>query len=173
MTDITSSSPKTGLLAVPTSLSRPHSHPGELEFDSGINTSAAWTVSLNNPDGSPRLSVNGGGNAGVPATVQEEEPADPPESVDGDDGVPTEEIRPARALYGFQGKAEFRELTRVEAGDELEIVKEDVGEGWSLARLASSARERDEEEGSGSEMGLIPRSYYIVSPQSVSMTCVC
>ncbi|KAI1794306.1 hypothetical protein LXA43DRAFT_134219 [Ganoderma leucocontextum] len=151
MTDIASSSPKTV----------PRSHQGELEFDSGINTSAAWTVSLNNPDGSPRLSVNTSSNTSVPATVEEEEEvADPPESVDGDDGA-LAEIRPARALYAFHGKAEFRELTRVEAGDELEIVKEDVGEGWSLARPASSARERDEEEGSGREMGLIPRSYYI------------
>ncbi|PIL23132.1 hypothetical protein GSI_14441 [Ganoderma sinense ZZ0214-1] len=162
MADTTSSSPKTGLLAATTSLSQPRSHQGELEFDSGINTSAAWTVSLNNPDGSPRLSVTGGGNAGVPTTVKEEEDAgEPPQSVDGDDGAFAEEIRLARALYAFQGKAEFRELTRVEAGDELEIVKEDVGEGWSLARLASSARERDEDEDGAREMGLIPRSYYI------------
>ena len=169
MADNTSSSPKTGLLAALASLSRPQSHPGELEFDSGINTSAAWTVSLNNPEGNPRLSVTGGGNAGVPATVKEEEEevGEPPESVDGDDSALAEEIRPARALYAFQGKAEFRELTRVEAGDDLEIVKEDVGEGWSLARLASSARDRDDDDDSGREMGLIPRSYYIVSPQPV------
>ena len=160
MVDIPSS-PKTGLLAVPAVLSRPHSHHSELEFDSGINTSAAWTVSLVNPDGSPRLSLNGSNNTSTPATVDEEE-ADPVESVDGSDGALADEVRPARALYTFQGKAEFRELTHVEAGDALEIVREDVGEGWSLARLASIATEPDE-EGGRSEIGLIPRSYYIVS----------
>ncbi|EJF59294.1 hypothetical protein BD309DRAFT_1031315 [Dichomitus squalens] len=165
MVDIPSS-PKTAFLAVPAVLSRPHSHNSELEFDSGMNTSAAWTVSLVNPDGSPRLSVNGSTNPATPATVVEED-IDPAESVDGNDGALEEEIRPARALYAFQGKAEFRELTHVEAGDQLEIVREDVGEGWSLARLASTAAERDEEEGGRSEIGLIPRSYYIFTADFV------
>ncbi|KAG2052224.1 hypothetical protein BDR06DRAFT_1057840 [Suillus hirtellus] len=42
-------------------------------------------------------------------------------------------IKAARALYNFEGKAEFRELT-VEAGDELNSLKEEAGDGWSLVR---------------------------------------
>ena len=57
--------------------------------------------------------------------------------------------RPARALYAFEGKAEFREL-KVEAGDELDVVKEDVGDGWSLVRDATG------------EIGLLPKTYYTV-----------
>ncbi len=164
MTDIptSSTSPKAGLLQVPQGLSRPHS--SDLEFDSGINTSAAWTVSLTNPDGSPRLSLNATSNGTGVAFVVEEEEAEQPdraESVDEEGSLDAEQVRPARALYTFQGKAEFRELTSVEAGDDLEIVREDVGEGWSLARLAKSARDRSSELGGG-EIGLIPRSYYIV-----------
>ena len=61
---------------------------------------------------------------------------------------------PARALYSFEGKAEFRELT-VEAGDELEVVKEDVGEGWSLVKDSTG------------EIGLLPQTYYTVCMSSV------
>lgn len=57
--------------------------------------------------------------------------------------------RPARALYPFEGKAEFRELSVV-AGDELEVVKEDVGDGWSLVQDSTG------------ETGLLPRAYYTV-----------
>ena len=56
---------------------------------------------------------------------------------------------PARASYKFEGKAEFRELS-VEAGDEVEVIKEDVGEGWSLVRDSLG------------EVGLLPQSYYTV-----------
>lgn len=58
-------------------------------------------------------------------------------------------VYPARVLYKFEGKAEFRELT-AEAGDEVEVVKENVGEGWSLVR------------DSFGEVGLLPQSYYTV-----------
>lgn len=92
-------------------LSRPQS-----EFDSGINTSTAWTEHL--------------------------ELGSAPPSDDDD-----EDYRPARALYDFEGKAEFRELS-VDAGDELAVVKEDLADGWSLVKDASG------------EMGLLPRSYY-------------
>jgi sorting nexin-9/18/33 len=57
---------------------------------------------------------------------------------------------PARVLYAFEGKAKFRELS-VEADDELEVVKENVGEGWSLVKDSTG------------EIGLLPRSYYTVS----------
>lgn len=164
MAETASSPPKTGLLQIPQVLSRPHS--GELEFDSGINTSAAWTVSFTNLDGSTRLSLNGTGVSSPAEAKSEAVPEeDTAESVDEEGSLDAEIARPARALYSFQGKPEFRELTQVEAGDELEIVREDVGEGWSLARL----RDRSEEVG-GNEMGLIPRSYYIVRTPSVSYT---
>ncbi|KAJ7664277.1 hypothetical protein B0H17DRAFT_1091797 [Mycena rosella] len=55
--------------------------------------------------------------------------------------------RPARALYEFEGKAEFRELS-VDAGDELEVVKEDLADGWSLVKNEAG------------EVGLLPRTYY-------------
>ncbi|RPD54958.1 PX-domain-containing protein [Lentinus tigrinus ALCF2SS1-6] len=161
MAETASSPPKTGLLQVPQLLSRPHS--SELEFDSGINTSAAWTVSLTNPHDSPRLSLNGAGASSSAGTEPKPTPEeDTTESVYEEGSFDAEEARPARALYSFQGKAEFRELTQVEAGDELEIVREDVGEGWSLARL----RDTGEEVG-GSETGLIPRSYYIFTADFV------
>ena len=64
-----------------------------------------------------------------------------------DDGLENVTLAvPARALYVFQGKAEW-ELT-VGAGDELDIIKEDVGEGWSLVRDSQG------------EVGLLPQTYY-------------
>ncbi|KAI0363165.1 PX-domain-containing protein [Pilatotrama ljubarskyi] len=167
MNDTASSPPKTAaLLQIPQVLSRPHS---DLEFDSGINTSAAWTVSLASPEGGARLSLNSLSNGAangfrdaVPEEETEPEP-DTAESIAEDDFINDEEGRPARALYSFQGKAEFRELPHVEAGDELEIMREDVGEGWSLARLARTSRDAESEQ--GSEMGLIPRSYYIFTAE--------
>ncbi|KAG1797634.1 hypothetical protein EV424DRAFT_1591365 [Suillus variegatus] len=60
-----------------------------------------------------------------------------------------ESVKAARALYNFEGKTEFRELT-VEAGDELNILKE-AGDGWSLVRVSSG------------EIGLLPQTYYMVS----------
>ncbi|KAI0353964.1 PX-domain-containing protein [Trametes cingulata] len=170
MSDTASSPPKAALLQIPQVLSRPHS---DLEFDSGINTSAAWTVSLASPEGGARLSLNSLNNGitnglrdKVPEEETEPEPEPEPdtaESIAEDDSLNDEEGRPARALYSFQGKAEFRELTHVEAGDELEVMREDVGEGWSLARLARTSLDR--ESGQGSEMGLIPRSYYIFTAE--------
>ncbi|KAI0821889.1 PX-domain-containing protein [Trametes gibbosa] len=170
MADTASSPPKAGLLQVPQLLSRPHS---ETDFDSGINTSAAWTVSLASPEGGARLSINsshndgGKGKTAVADVAEEAEELTPVrekddgESVAGDDVGYYEDGRLARALYTFQGKAEFRELTHIEAGDELEIVREDVGEGWSLVRLAGAPREGAQEN----EMGLIPRSYYIFTAE--------
>ena len=61
----------------------------------------------------------------------------------------TEQSRPARALYDFEGKAEFRELT-VAAGDGVQVVKEDLADGWSLVKNSMG------------EVGLLPRTYYTV-----------
>ncbi|KAF9484995.1 hypothetical protein BDN70DRAFT_871680 [Pholiota conissans] len=108
------------------------------EFDSGINTSTAWTESLGTEESISRArSRQYLSESGVPHTLSEDEGDDEPEVM----------TRPARALYAFEGKAEFREL-QVEAGDELEVIKEDVGHGWSLVRDATG------------EMGLLPQTYY-------------
>ncbi|KAF7344517.1 Sorting nexin lst-4 [Mycena sanguinolenta] len=77
------------------------------DFDAGINASTAWTEHLVESAGS----------------LSDEEPD---EDVEGTN-------RPARALYDFEGKSEFRELS-VDAGDELEVVKEDLADGWSLVK---------------------------------------
>lgn len=63
----------------------------------------------------------------------------------------------ARAIYDFEGKAEFRELT-VSAGDLLSIVKEELSDGWSLVKNATG------------EMGLLPRSYYTVSASDKNLS---
>lgn len=91
------------------------------EFDSGLNTSAAWTEHLEQNDGS---------------------------SADEED-LQLKQARPARALYDFEGKPEFRELT-VQAGDALTILNEHLSDGWSLAKYKGEA-------------GLIPHAYYTVS----------
>jgi sorting nexin-9/18/33 len=95
------------------------------EFDAGINTSTAWTEHLE------RESVS----------LSDEEPDSDTDSA--------ESYKQARALYQFEGKAEFRELS-VEAGDDLEVVKEDLADGWSLVKNDVG------------ELGLLPRAYYTV-----------
>ncbi|KAL1677997.1 hypothetical protein EV122DRAFT_265207 [Schizophyllum commune] len=95
-----------------------------LDFDTGINTSAAWTEHLEH------------GYASDPASGDE-----------ADQDAEEEQSRSARALYDFEGKAEFRELT-VYAGDELRVVREELPDGWSLVKTESG------------ETGLLPRTYY-------------
>ncbi|KAJ7634712.1 hypothetical protein FB45DRAFT_472573 [Roridomyces roridus] len=104
---------------------RPHS-----EFDAGINASTAWTEHLELESAS---SSAGGGS------LSDEEP-------DYDEDA-EDEFRPARALYAFEGKTEFRELS-VDAGDEIQVIKEDLADGWSLIRNEAG------------EVGLLPRTYY-------------
>ncbi|KIJ58186.1 hypothetical protein HYDPIDRAFT_48646, partial [Hydnomerulius pinastri MD-312] len=88
--------------SIPAFDQRPQSDHG---FDVGINSSAAWTEHLDR------------------GSLSDDEPGDNP-TLEGQKGLP------ARALYQFEGKAQFRELT-VEGGDEIEVLKEDVGDGWS------------------------------------------
>ncbi|KAF8155604.1 hypothetical protein B0H34DRAFT_659740 [Crassisporium funariophilum] len=118
------------------------------EFDAGINTSTAWTEHL-----------EGGLNVTIPSISRARsrkfvsESNLPPSLSDDEEIDDIEEItHPARALFKFEGKAEFRELS-VEAGDELEVVKEDVGDGWSLIRDSSG------------EVGLLPQSYYTLTSE--------
>lgn len=109
------------LTRIPAFTQRPCS---DHDFDAGINSSAAWAEHLDRE------------------SLSDDEPADHLE-VYGQRGLS------ARALYQFEGKAEFRELT-VEAGDNLEVLKQDVGDGWSLVKM---------EDG---KIGLLPTTYYTV-----------
>jgi sorting nexin-9/18/33 len=103
-------------------LTRPQS-----EFDVGLNTSAAWTEHLERG-----------------SSLSDDEPED-------DDTDPNDQKgQPARALYQFEGKPEFRELS-VEAGDEIGVVKEVLSDGWSLVR------------NNAGDVGLLPRTYYTVN----------
>lgn len=102
------------------------------DFDAGINTSAAWTESR---------------DTGRSLSDEETDPNDPELDYLQVPG------RPARALYSFEGKPEFREVC-VNAGDGIEIIREEVGDGWSLVKLFIEG---------GVELGLLPRSYYTVS----------
>jgi sorting nexin-9/18/33 len=95
------------------------------DFDAGINTSNAWTEHLER------------------GSLSDEEP-------DSDNDDDYSECLPARALYDFDGKVEFRELS-VQAGDDIDVVKEELADGWSLVK-----------NGAG-EVGLLPRSYYAVN----------
>ena len=101
-------------------------------FDAGINTSAAWTESR---------------DKGRSLSDEETDPNDPELDYLQVSG------RSARALYPFEGKPEFREVC-VSAGDKIEVIREEVGDGWSLVKLFVEG---------GIELGLLPRSYYTVS----------
>ncbi|KAG1876978.1 hypothetical protein C8R48DRAFT_768545 [Suillus tomentosus] len=104
-------------------------------FDAGMITSSAWTEHLECHS----------------LSDDEPEPADEHHELQ-----PVEEpVKAARALYNFEGQAESRELT-VEAGDELNILKEEAGDGWSLVRVSSG------------EIGLLPQTYYTCTTSFLS-----
>ena len=109
--------------------------PPSLEFDAGINTSNAWTEHLDS-DSSRSRSVS--------LSLSDEA---------SEDDYFEEDLyrRDARVLFAFEGKAEFRELD-VKAGDEITVIREQVGDGWSLVKPRRG------------RMGLLPRSYYTVNP---------
>ncbi|THU93534.1 hypothetical protein K435DRAFT_725354 [Dendrothele bispora CBS 962.96] len=117
--------------------SRPQS-----DFDAGINASNAWTQHrvLSNNITEDELARG----KEMVAEIEAESA-----SIDGFDQEEKEEEkqRPARALYDFEGKPEFQELS-VLAGDDIQIVKEDLADGWSLVSNSSG------------EVGLLPRDYY-------------
>jgi sorting nexin-9/18/33 len=121
---------------------RTKSFASSLDFDAGTNTSAAWTE---HRERESILSLSA-----IPPSLSDDEPDD-----DDDDGIESGDIdgRNARVLHRFDGKPEFRELS-VDAGDEIEIVREDAGDGWSLVRNAVG------------EMGLLPQTYYTVCASS-------
>lgn len=102
------------------------------DFDAGINASTAWTESLERDQ-----------------SLSDEEQDD----TDGQLNYLNQSGRHARALYAFEGKQEFREVC-VEAGDEIEVLKEEAGDGWSLVRLVV--------DGAVIQLGLLPQTYYTV-----------
>ena len=110
------------------------------DFDAGIKTSAAWTESR---------------EKGRSLSDEETDPNDPELDYLQVPG------RSARALYSFEGKPEFREVC-VSAGDEVEVIREEVGDGWSLVKLFV---------GGGVELGLLPRSYYTVRANASPLSC--
>lgn len=111
--------------------------PSPLAFDASINTSTAWTEHLDS-DSSRSRSLSG----------DEDEDDYFEEDIDG---------RGGRVLFAFAGNANFRELD-VKAGDEITVIREQVGDGWSLVRRRG-------------RVGLLPRSYYTVSP--FLLYCLC
>jgi sorting nexin-9/18/33 len=108
-----------------------------LDFDAGINSSTAWTEHLDSD------------SSGSRSLSDEEQDDDFEEGIDG---------RGARVLFAFAGNAEFRELD-VKAGDEITVIREEAGDGWSLARTRRG------------RPGLLPRSYYTVNP--FLLYCLC
>lgn len=129
------------------------------EFDVGLNSSSAWTESLSNPtEGVLRSSIvqqEESDLQNVNALSDDEDEPEAAEQLEDDGTFDAQPGRAARALYVFEGKPEFRELTAVEAGDRLEVLREDVGDGWSLVKYLEGP------EGH-TEVGLIPQTYYAV-----------
>ena len=102
-----------------------------LDFDAGINTSNAWTIYLDSDSSRSR-------------SLSDDEAED-------DDFESETDGRGARVLFAFTGKPEFRELD-VKAGDEVTVLREEVGDGWSLVKTRQG------------RVGLLPRSYFTVNP---------
>ncbi|EKM57596.1 uncharacterized protein PHACADRAFT_115831 [Phanerochaete carnosa HHB-10118-sp] len=122
-------------------------------FDAGLNSSSAWTEAFTSPDGILRTSLT---QYNINALSDDEaDEADAKLREEADDPVlDAEQGKPARALYTFEGKPEFRELTAVQAGDRLAVLREEVGDGWSLVKHYDGTGERK------LEVGLLPQSYY-------------
>lgn len=130
----------------------------DTEFDAGLNSSSAWTESLSNPaEGILRTSVvhqTEDDSQKVNSLSDDEDEAEVAEQHHERDEVPNIG-QAARALFAFEGKPEFRELTSVQAGDRLEVLREDVGDGWSLVRYLEGPEDHP-------EVGLLPQTYYTV-----------
>jgi len=105
---------------------------GTVDFDASNKASTAWTARASGQ-------VQSGGNS--PDT----------ECHGGDDEAAADVGEyPARALYAFEGKPEFRELS-LKGGEAIVVLREDVGGGWSLVARQDG------------ELGLVPQAYYTVS----------
>lgn len=150
-------------LATTTAVSSPYLTRGT-SFDAGINSSAAWTEHLERELDSLSLSDEekgpGAGRYGVFfSSVDRTEPKQPE---DGDANIELPRGKFARVLYDFDGKGEYNELN-LKAGEDIEILTEDLAEGWSLARIPLLTTTGEDEDGHAGEVGLVPRSYFAVS----------
>lgn len=129
-----------------------------VDFDAGVNSSAAWTAELSLSD----EETEHGHHRRLKSLPTQSTPLlqdlmSPLEEDEEGESEPYEQGRSARAVYDFAGQPEYRELT-FKAGDALEILKEEVVDdetneevvGWSLARC-------------NGDVGLAPRTYYTVS----------
>jgi sorting nexin-9/18/33 len=113
-----------------------------LGFDTSINTSTAWTEHLDSDSSRSR-------SRSLSDSDDEDEDDHFEEGIDG---------RGARVLFAFAGNAESRELD-VKAGDEITVIREEAGDGWSLARTRRG------------RVGLLPRSHYTVNPLLLYRLC--
>lgn len=118
--------------------------PAPLDFDAGINASSVWTEHLDS-DSSRSRSVS--------LSLSDDDASEEHDHFEED--IYRHE---ARVLFAFAGKAEFRELD-VKAGDEITIIREQVGDGWSLVKTRRG------------RVGLIPRSYYTVNTSFLLTFC--
>ncbi|KAF5369089.1 hypothetical protein D9758_002873 [Tetrapyrgos nigripes] len=121
------------------------SRPQSSGFDTGINTSNAWTQfrHLSQSVSEDELARGKEMVAEIEADSASVDENNSDSSKEQEDTPP----RPARALYDFEGKTEFQELTVV-AGEEILVLKEDLADGWSLVKNSTG------------EIGLLPREYY-------------
>ncbi|THH30895.1 hypothetical protein EUX98_g3299 [Antrodiella citrinella] len=113
------SSAQSSIAAFLRALTLSHPTPDIPDFDSGINASSAWTESLPLPAEGVLRSSQAIITPNINSLSDDEfEPNDD----EAEDIQDIEQLtgRFARALYAFEGKPEFRELTDVHAGDELE-----------------------------------------------------
>ncbi|KLO14394.1 hypothetical protein SCHPADRAFT_903340 [Schizopora paradoxa] len=139
-----------------------------VDFDAGVNSSAAWTAELSLSDEETEHGHHRRLKS-LPAqfTPFLQDLISPLEEGDEEgDSESYEEGKPARAVYDFTGQIEYRELT-FKAGDVLEILKEEVVDdatneeviGWSLARC-------------NGEVGLAPRTYYTYTANFTSSNAI-
>lgn len=154
-----------------------------LDFDAGINSSNAWTKFLEN-DTLRRTTTQLNRSLESEQNDEESVYSDPLAEVIG---------RPAIILYDFDGQDDLGELS-VRSGDMLEVLREHVAseegdasitDGWSLARarvriLVSGEDQETKEENENSaedkvnvSIGLVPRSYYIVSQNAAEQHTLC
>jgi len=119
--------------------------PALLDFDAGINTSSVWTEHLDS-DSSRSRSAS--------LSLSDDDASEEHDHFEEEDIY----RREARVLFAFAGKAEFRELD-VKAGDEITVIREQVGDGWSLVKARRG------------RVGLLPRSYYTVNTSFLLSIC--
>ena len=139
-------------------------------FDAGINSSTAWTEHLERElDALSFEDVEKPGSVGRRGLFfadfdKVELPSEEGVGTDDADDTEMQSGQLARVLYDFDGKEGYKELV-LRAGEDIEILTEDVAEGWSLARLVQTLDTEDgspDKESRECEVGLVPRTYFAV-----------